>query len=204
MKTFISAFITILMLCIIATGCKKDSKKEEIKTNYLKVDGTEYDISQGFLKTISDNSSPDSAAWRIELFLLSSDISYREYETPFSGIGHIIFFNLYSSTNNKIAIGDYDYNNSKNVGSFDSAVYRLNWDIIKQPGNQGIQMSYGTVKVIKSESASPYELSNSGKEYELSFSGTDANNKAISGYYKGRLLMYFYHGYKKSPKFMPY
>lgn len=190
MRTFFHKFAIALLLCFAISSCKKD----ETRKNQFIVDGTEFEISQGFIRSHLYTDQTNN----IELFLLSPEINFREQKTPFSGTGNVIYFNLYATAGNKIEIADYSYNDSKNAGTFDSAVYKLNWDITQQPDHAGIQMSSGTIKIIKSEPAQIYDLSNEGKEYELSFSGTDKNNKAISGYFKGKLVYYFYEYYDDS------
>ena len=185
MKSIISTLAVIFLLCIAITGCKKD--KNDTKKNVLKVDGTEYDISKGFLQYYGGNGS----VYNIDLNLISSGITVHEtlgLPDSASGIGHAIYFEMYTSSIDKLALGDYTYNfSSQAAGSFDYADYILNWNLSQQHNPTFIEITSGTVKVIKS-----------GAEYELSFSGTDKNNKTISGYYKGSLTYYDQSQVKKS------
>lgn len=178
MKTFGPVIATIILLCFAVAGCKKDNKKDETKKNFLKVDGTEYDISKGYLEYYGA-IGPDN---NIDLTLFSPGITVHEnmgMPDSLSGNGHTIYFEMYTSGSGKLAVGDYSQNNSKRAGSFDFANYVLNWDIALDPGIDLIPITSGTVKVTKSDT-----------EYELSFSGRDENNRAISGYYKGSLKFY--------------
>lgn len=183
MKSIISTVAVIFLLFIGITGCKKD--KNDTKKNFLKVDGTEYDIS----KVLLTNYGGASSVYNMELDFFSSGITIHEVNgipDSISGIGHAIYFDMFSSSADKLALGDYTYNNtSQAAGSFDYAGYVLNWNISQQP--PFIEITSGNVKAIKS-----------GAEYELSFSGTDQNNKTISGYYKGSLTYYDASQVKKS------
>lgn len=178
MKTSLPFISFILLLCIAIVGCKKDSTKDLTPQNSLRVDGTEYGISNGLLI----NYGIDGGAYNIELDLFSSGITVYEYlgfPDSISGNGHGITFNVYSSSGDKLDLVDYALNNSKLAGSFDDGEYTLNWNVALNPDGNFSPLKSGTIKVI-----------NSGPEFELSFSGTDHNNKAISGYYKGPLKTY--------------
>lgn len=173
-------FICVVAFLLFFASCKKDSPTQEKSTNSLKVDGIEYEISKGILM----NYGGDGTKFNIELDLFSSGIIVHELlglPDSVSGAGHGIVFNIYSSSSDKLTLGEYSYNKSNQSGSFDDAYYVLNWDIAQQPTIDLIQINIGTIKVIKS-----------GLEYELSFTGTDASNKVISVYYKGSLKYYKY------------
>jgi hypothetical protein len=190
MKTIVSTLALIFLLCFAMAGCKKDSNKSDtpVTKNFLKVDGTEFAISKGIL----ENYGGDSSVFNIDLSLISSGITIHEtlgMPDSSSGTGHVVYFEMFSSSVDKLAIGDYAFNNTMHAGTFDGAEYVLNWNIAQQHNPNFIQLASGTVKVIKS-----------GAEYELTFSGTDQNNKTISGSYKGSLKYYNYAKGKKSSK----
>jgi hypothetical protein len=189
MKTFMFTLAVILLLSFPIAGCKKDSNKDESKKNLLLIDGTEYAISKGYLEYYGLNGS----GFNIDLTLFSSGISIDEtmgMPSPSSGSGNMIYFEMYSPDSDKLAQRDYAYNSAGNSGSFDLASYILDWNIAVEPDIDFIPITAGTVKVIKN-----------GTEYELSFSGTDQNNKVISVYYKGSLKFYTIPENKRSLKF---
>lgn len=178
MKTFIPNLTVILLLGFAIAGCKKDSTKDETTKNKVTVDGTEYEISKGFITNYGSYNS----AYNFDLVLVSSGLTIHESSglpDSASGNGNVVYFEMFSSSSDKLALGDYVYNDSGNAGSFDYADYMLNWNPTLQPNAFGVEIKTGTVKVI-----------NNGTEYELSFSGTNANNKTITGYYKGSLKYY--------------
>lgn len=177
MKIFIRNVVVMLLLGFAIAGCKKDSAKNETK-NYVNVDGTEYEISKGFITNYGLNNS----AYNLDLVLISSGLTIHEImgmPDSVSGTGNVIYFEMYSSSSDKIALGDYNYNDSGNAGSFDYAEYMVNWNSALQPNSAGLEIKTGSVKVISN-----------GNEYELSFSGTNASNTTITGYYKGSLNYY--------------
>jgi hypothetical protein len=185
MKAFTSIFGISILLCIILSGCKKDSK-DATKINYLKVNGTEYEISKGFLMSYIDYGF----VCNIEMNLLSSGITIHEKlgePDSASGIGNIIYFDIYSSSSDKLAKGSYTLNNSRQPGSFEYSEYVLNCDIGQNPYPDYTELKSGFLNVLRN-----------GEEYELTFTGMDQNNNSISGYYKGSLKFYAYSGDKKS------
>lgn len=185
MKTIVLNLVAILLLCSAIAGCKKNNNDQTTKS-YLKVDGIEYDISQGFII----DYGPYNAVYSIDLYLASSGIIFHEIgglPDSVSGTGNGMTFEILSSDNGKLALGDYIYSDSDDGGTFYYAEYIVNWNATQQPDAEFLEIVSGTMKVIQN-----------GAEYELSFSGTNINNKPISGYYKGKLSYYNYFGNKKS------
>lgn len=186
MKKITLNLAVLLIITIAFSGCKKDKKDDETTKNFLKVDGTDYDLSKGFLINYGIYGSSNN----IDLVLISSGITVHEVmglPDSVSGTGNAIYFELYSTSGDKLQLGDYIYNDSGDAGTFDWADYLLNWNATQLPDADFTNITSGTVKVI-----------NNGTEYELSFSGKDSNNKTISGYYKGSLKWYDDSGKKKS------
>jgi hypothetical protein len=157
-----------------------------IKNNYLKVGGTEYDISKGLLINLGGSKS----VYNLELDLISSGITVHEhmgFPDSVSGVGHLIYFNMFSTSADNLPIGEYVLNNTEQAGSFSYADYITNWNTDLQNDPDFIALVSGTVNIIKY-----------GTEYELSFSGIDSNSKTITGYYKGS-LKYYDEGKDKKP-----
>lgn len=185
MKSALTGIAIISLFCFVFIGCKKDSKNESTK-NYLKVDGVDYEISKGLLINYGENNM----VYNIDLYLFSPGLTVHEtdgYPDSISGTGHMISFEILTTGSDKLALGDYTYSNQELAGTFYYADYLLNWNSNLNPMADFVTLNAGTVKVIKN-----------GTEYELSFTGKDVSNKAISGYYKGSLK--YYTDYKKSAK----
>jgi hypothetical protein len=188
MKTIVSNLFFIILLCLAIEGCKDDSSDDGSTKNAMKVDGTDYDLSKGFVINYGDYNS----VFAIDLFLISPGLTVHEFEglpDSASGTGQLLTFEIFSSSGDKIAVGDYVYSDSENVGTFYYSGYMLNWNATQNPFADLTEISSGTLNVI-----------NSGAQYEISFSGKDSNNKDISGYYKGSLKYYDDSGKKKSQK----
>ena len=186
MKKIIFYLAIITMLCFAVEGCKKDSKNDGTTENYIRVDGVDYPISKGFLVNYGANNS----VYHMELVLLSSGLTIHEHMSvpdSASGTGHVITYELSSSTGDKLALGNYVYNKSEVAGTFYYADYFLNWNSTLNPYIDFIEITSGNINMI-----------NNVAEYELTFSGKDSNNKTISGYYKGPLTYYYGSEKKKS------
>jgi hypothetical protein len=122
------------------------------------------------------------------MILLSSGITVHDVgglPDSVSGTGHLISFEINTSGSDKLSPGDYAFSNTFAVGTFDYGAYEVNWNTSLNPNAIGTELKTGTVKIISS-----------GAEYELSFTGMDINDKAVSGYYKGALK--YYTDFKKS------
>jgi hypothetical protein len=188
MKPFTSVFAIILLLAIALSGCKKDSK-EETKSNKLKIGDSEYALSQGYLYFYGG----DGSMFDFDLVLLSPGITmYKSNGTLDSlvGTGQYIIFRMISSGTGRLTPGDYGYTTPTQAwgpGTFHEANYLLTYNAQLQHNPNFTEITGGTVKIIDSEVNSPYNLSNQGMQYELSYSGNDEFNKNISLYFKGRL-----------------
>ena len=183
MKANIYTFTVLIVTILTIAGCKKDSKDESAK-NSLKVDGTEYTMSKGLLVNYGDYN----ATYSMALYLLSSGLTVHELDglpDSISGTGNIIVFEINTTGTDKLAPGDYTYSNLYTAGTFSYGIYMLNWNSTQNPDPDLTELKAGTVKIISS-----------GATYELSFTGTDINDKAVSGYYKGALK--YYTDFKKS------
>lgn len=115
MKIFIPNVAVILFLGFAIAGCKKDSSKDETTKNYVNVDGTEYEISKGFIT----NYGMYNSAYNFDLVLVSSGLTILEYmgmPDSVSGTGNEVYFEMYSSSSDKLAVGDYVYNDSGDAG----------------------------------------------------------------------------------------
>ncbi len=184
MKNFIRGIGMLLIISFVLAGCKKDSKDET--RNFLKVDGAEYDISTGLIINYGEYDS----AYEMDIYLFSPGLTVHEaggFPDSLSGTGHAIYFEMVTTATDKLAIGDYPYNDTEIANSFYYSEYFLNWNPNTNSDDNFVELKAGNVKVIQN-----------GTEYELSFTGTDENNKAISGYYKGTLK--YYTDFKKSGK----
>jgi hypothetical protein len=188
MKPRFSTLVLIFLLSIALSGCKKDSK-EETKSNYLKIGDSEYALSQGYLYFYGG----DGSMFDFDLVLLSPEITvYKSTGTLDSlvGTGQYIIFRMISSGTARLTPGDYGYTTPTQAwgpGTFHEANYLLTYNAQLQHNPNFTEIIGGTVKIINSEVKSPYNLSNQGMQYELSYSGKDENSKDISLYFKGRL-----------------
>jgi len=185
-KTFKLFFGIIVLISIIAsTGCGKDKVEDTppvVNNNYVMFDGAKYELSQGIIENYGEYNAGSS--FNTDLTLISG---YTVYESngeidSLYGTGNYIYFELFSSQGEKLDIGDYIYDatESGDVKTFDYAETAINFNMTTEDG---------TIKEIKGGKVS---ILSNGSEYEINFTGTDEDNKAVSAYYKGSLKYYDY------------
>lgn len=190
MKRLTSALTLILLLCMIISGCKKDNK-EETTTNFLKVGSFRSDLSNGMLLSIPYDDTLNCMI----LELLSSGITVHGNSTwpdSLSGRGNTITFMIYTTASDKLPLGQYTVKSPADPyqnGTLVYPAYILDWNINHEPDPAMSFTTSGTLKIIQNNA-----------EYELSFSGKDMSNTAVSCNYRGSVRFHSYYGDKKMGK----
>jgi len=180
--------IIILMSIIVSTGCDKDDEDENDKipevvvVNHITYDGTEYKLTEGTIENYGEMTGVGS--YNNDLMLFSG---YTVHETDgeidsLSGTGYLLYMEMFSTQGEKFDIGDYLYDADETyaVKTFDMGTLLVNYNILNDDGLE-TEIVSGKLSI----------LSN-GAEYEISFSGTDDKDKAITAYFKGSLKYYDY------------
>jgi hypothetical protein len=175
-----------VLFVFVFSSCKKDDTTEAPQQkNHFNADGTDYELSHGFLS----NLGMEGSTYRINLNLMSSGLTVHEQSglpDSISGTGNEIAFELYCASSGVPATGDYVFNPSHIAGTFYLAGYSYNWNSAINPQPEYTTIILGTLKIIKND-----------PEYEISFSGTDSHNASVTAYYKGALKYYTYSGDEK-------
>jgi len=179
MKKLFKLTIAIVAMAVLYSGCKKNEDSSGSNSSFT-YDGKSYPLSIGVLENYGTNGE----VFETDLTLLSSGLKIVEANgevQSMSGTGHILQFELISTTGTKLDIGKYIFdNNGSTAGTLYDGGALINYSSETQVGTQ-LNITAGSVTVTKNSS-----------EYELSYDCTTDDNKNIKGTFKGSLKYYSY------------
>ena len=143
----------------------------------------EYDLAQGILENY--RKLDEAEDYNIDLVLISSGFVVHEVGgeiDSLSGEGHLIYFEMFTSDPNKLALGDYNYdpNETGKAGTFDDGGCLLNYDTQTEQGTF-LEISGGKITVVQN-----------GDTYEFNFDVITEGGKHITGFFKGSIKYYDY------------
>jgi len=162
--------LTLVSLCLLMNSCNNDDDSTtEEQSNFLKIENTEYELTNGISEDYSD--FPENDVYNIDLTLLTSEFTVNGND--YSGNGRSIYFEIFSSTPNKLPTGIYEYNLTQNPLSFDDAIIYDN----SNGEELEIEINSGTITITRSEN----------NYYELTFECVDKMNRTITGRYFGNV-----------------
>ena len=185
-----------LVLSTLHMACKKDDDdkngNDKTKKNLMTYDGKEYDLAFGFIENWGDYFN--SGAYNFDITLFSSGITYDTATDQTSGTGHIIYFELMSSSETQLVPGTYTFTNTGDykANTFEDAGFAINFNITTLTGEIERDITGGTLKVAKT-----------GNVYEFTIDAIAEDSKPVTGYYKG-VMFYFDETKKKSQSGKPF
>jgi hypothetical protein len=194
MKNMIKFLTGIFLVGSLLISCSKDN--DASKRNYLKIGETEYILSKGTCENygqMKDDHKYDG--YNLDLALFSSDFTISTESNGnmnVSGLGQIIYFEMYSSKDNEFDIGDYTLNLSKplpvgtfNYGDFVTSYSDENNNIVwvtdENDDNDWVKITSGTVSISKSDS-----------EYSITINCISETGESVTGFFKGELQYFDY------------
>ncbi|MCU0459626.1 MAG: hypothetical protein MUE37_11135 [Bacteroidales bacterium] len=165
-----NAILTIVALvaAVLITGC---SKPEE--PNRFVYTVNEYPLVQGF---IHNYGMPDGAAgYNFDATIHSSGVRYDRDRHEFRGAGHVVFFQMYSSSATELANGTYQFDSGGDglPATLDVANFGMNLDFEDETGTVVTAVS-GIVKVSGSEHSRVFDfecMTSTGEKITGHFSG---------------------------------
>lgn len=152
------------------------SFKTLLLNGYFVYDGNTYELDKGFIESYGQiNENP--ATYNLDLVLVSPDINFSDEEP--SGIGHVLYFEMFSSSMTDLVPGTYSYDvlATYNANTFDFGLTFIDFNLETGSGGQQMEIEGGTVKIEKS-----------GQTYEIAIDCTLDNGKKVTGYYKNSLI----------------
>jgi flagellin-like protein len=183
----VKGLIILIAVTVVLAACKKDDDKI---SNHLKYNNTEYILTAGIIEYYGQwNESP--ASYNFDITLFSSGVSFNGDD--FSGEGHAIYFEMFSSSATELVPGTYSYdaNETFNALTFDYGSVYIDYNLSTDTGLE-LSVTAGTVKIEKS-----------GTTYKITVDCTVVGGHKVTGYYEGALTYYDWSNEKslKSRKF---
>jgi hypothetical protein len=175
----IYVFIPLLALLagLTLTGCSKES---DDPTNQLTVGKSKVEIKNFALYLTGQNANGYSYYFE----LVSDGISFQK-GGGFLGAGSYLEFSVISSEIDGIASGDYVYDEAGTYPALTYSLARHCLDWKEAGSNLYTNITSGTLSVTRDNS-----------NYQISFSGVDADGKKVTAYYKGNSIFYDWRGTK--------
>jgi hypothetical protein len=173
-KAVINSLIFIVLLAITSSGCKKDDEK----SNFLKVDDSRHRLGSGCLV----NSGPIEGfleGYLYYLYFASPGIEINQDGVPISGSGQVIGFRCVSSSLIGLETGEYVFDETSYplpFLSFYSSNYSLDWTY--GGDTDWTKLVSGVVNVIN----------NNDNNYEMTIDCEDENGDQVTGYFKGLFI----------------
>ncbi|APU09262.1 hypothetical protein A5M85_02875 [Cellulophaga lytica] len=171
---------TIYLFALVTFGlfmnsCSSDddSGSDSVAGSFLKIDDNKTDIVLGIAEDYGAyNDEGEEDVYNIDLSLLSTGFTFENQELNGTGIG--IYFEIFSSTPNKLASGVYEYDANAQTALFfdDATLFEYTEDEEKE-----FDLVSGTITVVKSKN----------DYYELTFNGVDELGRVISGSFSGNV-----------------
>ena len=171
----ISPFVFIGMVLMITSSCKKENENQNNGVEcFFNYDGKTFTLTEGILGNYGPTGE---GSYELELWLYSG-ITFINADSV-SGKGSWIGINLNSNAAT-LTPGNY----SKVDGNYApfttrGAAFVTNWDSALEDQHY-VYVKSGQVKVI----------SVSSDQIEMSFDLVSTEDKSVSGYYKGKVLIY--------------
>jgi len=162
--------VVVLVLSILFSSCSNDEENQDSKTNrgFLKIDGQSVELSQGYL----ENYGVRGNAYNI-------DFSVRSKSIAADANGAVVYFELFSSLQNNLAKGDYNY------GGYSEAVAYTFTKWGQSILGKNISSAEGDMSVTNGISIRPtngiFKVIENGQTYKVSFTGKGTANYYAEG-----------------------
>ncbi len=117
MKTVSKSLLALAVMGILTTACKKEEEEPQTPPKdegTLVVKGESYVLTQGILEDYGQDTSWHQGT-NFDLTLFTDGLNYITQ----SGTGQLVYFEMFSSSNEDLAAGTYTYNQSLETGTFD-------------------------------------------------------------------------------------
>ena len=174
MKPFEILATVLLTGVLVITGCSKPEEPDHFSYTV-----NDYPLEQGF---IHNYGIPKGATgFNFDVTIYSPGVSYNRDNHEFQGTGHVIFFQMFSSSATELASGTYQFSTEKASGApstFNEANFGINVNFSDDTGTIVSAVS-GSVKV-----------SGSGEYRTIDFNCTTTTGEKITGHFNGYIPVY--------------
>lgn len=158
-------------------------------TNYISYNGVTYDLGGGYLDYYGQWGG---TSHNYDLILYSSGLTWVEQIEYFTGAGHVMYFEMFTSSQTNLGSGvyTYDYWETYEANTFDYGFFMLNFNADQETAEVDSDITAGTVTVVSS-----------GNNYQITVDCTDSLDKSLTAYYEGTLNVYDWSETFKSTSF---
>lgn len=151
-----------------------------VAENYLKIGDNKFDLAAGILRNYGTNSAYNFG-YNNDILLYSKGLKLEVNEFDiftFSGKGHRIIIDMFSTNGNSLNTGDYVYSSTvpHPIGTFQDGFYLINFDNETNEAEDDGTIAEGKVSVSKI-----------GNEYTITIDCINEENEKVTGFYKGTL-----------------
>jgi len=168
-----SLLITLCVLSVVISSCKKDEDKDSDLSNYFTYSGNTYELGKGVVTDWGENEGLNT--YDFDVLLFSSTIQYNATSDEYTGQGHIMYLDLNSTSANGLVNGTYTYSENRGAFTFVDGQIGINFNISTFAGTI-LDLSGGRV-IIKV----------SGNVTSLEFDLTTGTNAKVTGKFSGQL-----------------
>lgn len=174
MKKYFKLLLAVSLLSGLAfTSCKKDEKKDdEPKTtaNSATYDGSSFKLASSWVQNYGSVGSANN----IDLFLIGDGITITS-DTSATGIGNVLYLEIFTSGSDFLSTGTYTYNETSiNAGAFNGE-FSLNINTATDESEDEFMISSGTLEV----------TAHTTNNITVSFNGTLSNGKTLTATFSG-------------------
>jgi hypothetical protein len=164
----------LLGAALIFSGCSKPEKPDSFVYTV-----NEYPLDQGF---IHNYGMPEGATgYNFDVTIHSQGVSYNRDRHEFLGTGHLVFFQMFSSSATELSGGTYQFSTGDEAGApftFNVANFGMGVDFTNETGTIVSAVS-GTVRV-----------SGSGDHRTFDFECMTGTGEKITGHFNGWIPAY--------------
>lgn len=183
MKKYFKLLLAVSLVSGLAfTSCKKDEKKDdEPKTtaNSATYDGTTFTLASSWVQ----NYGAVGSANNIDLSLIGDGITVTS-DTSVSGIGNVLYLEIFTTGSNFLTTGTYTFNeNSIDAGAFNGK-FSINYNGATDEAQDQFLISSGTLQV----------TAHSANNISVAFSGNLSNGKTLTANFTGSFRYSDYSG----------
>lgn len=168
-------FATVLITgTLIFTGCSKPEEPDQFRYTV-----NEYPLQQGFIHNYGIQEG--ATGYNFDVTIHSSGISYNRDRHEFQGTGHIVFFQMFSSSATELASGTYQFSVGETAGTpltFNVANFGMEVSFAEDTGTLVTAVS-GVIKV-----------SGTGEYRTIDFECMTTTGEKVTGHFNGFIPAY--------------
>jgi hypothetical protein len=169
MKKNQSGAVAFLLAAIVFTGCTNEEEPDHFRYTV-----NDYPLEQGFIHNYG--LIEGASGYNFDVTIHSGGVSYNRDRDEFQGLGHLVYFQMFSSSATELTSGTYQFSTAEtdgNPATFNIANFGMNMNFSEETGTIVSAVS-GVVKV-----------SGSGDYRTFDFDCMTGTGEKVSGHFNG-------------------